>query len=186
MAKTKKMTSPFPDTFKGNWGWLIALGTLLLVMGCIGLGMEIKLTLVSMYFFAAILIVSAVSHFVHAFQFKKWEGAVWQILISILYLVASVVFIHDPFLASVLITAVLAWILIILGITRIIMVISLKESKGWGWLLFAGITSIILGVLILIQWPMSGLWVIGMFISIEMIVSGWTYIFIAMALRSLV
>ncbi|HAU2340623.1 TPA: HdeD family acid-resistance protein, partial [Legionella pneumophila] len=51
------------------------------------------------------------------------------------------------------------------------------------WLLLAGITAIILGILILMQWPVSGLWIIGLFIAIELIVTGWTYIFIAISVK---
>lgn len=183
MANTKDTITAVPDTLKRHWGWLLCLGTLLMVMGCIGLGMEIGLTLVSMYFFAALLIISGISHFIDSFKFTKWNVALWQILISILYLVGAGIVFYDPFLASAVITAFLAWVLIIIGVSRMIMVMSLKDSQGWGWLLFAGITAVILGVLILMQWPVSGLWVIGMFIAIDMIVSGWTYIFIALALR---
>ena len=184
MAKTPQDTiDAIPDTLRSHWGWLLGLGTLLLVLGFIGLGMEIKLTLVSMYFFAALLIISGVSHFIDSFKYNRWNVALWQILVAILYLVGAGIIIYDPFLASVVITAFLAWILIIIGISRMFMVASLRDTIGWGWLLFAGITAVILGVLILMQWPISGLWVIGMFIAIDMIVSGWTYIFIALALR---
>ena len=55
--------------------------------------------------------------------------------------------------------------------------------KGWGWPLVGGIISIILGLLIIAQWPISGFWVIGLFVAIEMIVSGWSYIFVALAAR---
>lgn len=184
MTKTDRMINPLPDSLQHHWGWLLGLGTLLLVMGCIGLGMDIGLTLVSMYFFAALLIVSGVSHFIDAFRFKRWKGAIWQILISILYLIGAGITLYDPFLASTIITALLAWVLIIIGVTRMIMVMQLRNVKGWGWLLLAGVSAIILGVLILMQWPTSGLWVIGMFIAIDMIVSGWTYIFIALTLRA--
>jgi uncharacterized membrane protein HdeD (DUF308 family) len=46
------------------------------------------------------------------------------------------------------------------------------ELDGWGWMVFAGILNIILGLLIYAQWPASGLWVIGLFISIELIIQG--------------
>ena len=59
----------------------------------------------------------------------------------------------------------------------------LRHEKGWAWILIAGLTAIVLGVLILMQWPYSGLWVLGLFIAIELIVNGWTYIFIALAMR---
>lgn len=91
--------------------------------------------------------------------------------------------IYDPFLASVLITALLASVLIIIGVSRFFMALMLRGSSGWGWLLVAGLIAIILGVMILMQWPISGLWVIGLFIAIEILVDGWTYIFLALALR---
>lgn len=167
-----------------NWGWLLGLGILLLLCGFVGLSMVIGLTLVSMYFFVALLIVSGISHLMDVFKHRDWKGATWQGLIAILYLIGAGIVFYDPFLASTVITALLAWVLIVIGIIRIAMVLSLKSAKGWGWLLLAGIAAIILGVLILMQWPVSGLWVIGMFIAIDMIISGWTYIFIAISLRA--
>ena len=170
-------------TLQRHWGWLLSLGLLLLILGCIGLGMQIALTLVSMYFFAALLLVSGISHGVDACKHKPWKGACWQIFIALLYFIAAGLVFYDPLLASAMLTAALAWLLIVIGFARIIMSIYVRDTKGWGWIFFSGITSLVLGVLILLQWPMSGLWVIGMFIAIDMIVSGWTYIFTAFALR---
>ncbi|CEG58866.1 HdeD family acid-resistance protein [Legionella fallonii] len=177
------MTHSDAKNMQRQWGWLLGLGVLLLLLGFIGLGMDILLTIISMYFFAALLMVSGLSHFADAFKYKKWNGAVWQILIAIFYLIGAGIVLYDPLLASTIITALLAWTLIIIGVTRIGMSLSLRDTKGWGWILFAGISSLILGFLILLHWPMSGLWVIGLFIAIDMIISGWTYIFIAISLR---
>ncbi len=177
------MSNPDTKNIQRQWGWLLSLGVLLLILGVIGLGMDILLTIISMYFFAALLMVSGLSHFADAFKYKKWKGAVWQIFIAIFYLIAAGVVLYDPLLASTIITALLAWMLIIIGVTRISMSLSLRDTQGWGWILFAGISSLILGILILLHWPMSGLWVIGLFIAIDMIISGWTYIFLAISLR---
>ena len=91
--------------------------------------------------------------------------------------------IYDPILASTLITVLLAWVLILIGITRLIMASVLRDEAGWGWLVIAGLIAIVLGLLILLQWPFSGLWVLGLLIAIELLVNGWTYIFIALAIR---
>lgn len=184
MANSKEVYSPKVGELKRNWGWILGLGIFFLILGCIGMSMAIGLTLVSMLFFGALLIVGGISHIVDVFKYKEWKGMIWQALIAVLYIIGGCIVIYDPFLASTLITAILAGVLIVIGITRIIMAVSLKDSKGWAWLFLAGITAIILGVLIMIQWPISGLWVIGLFIAIEMIVNGWTYIFIALSLRA--
>jgi hypothetical protein len=56
-------------------------------------------------------------------------------------------------------------------------------KKNWGWLLPLGIVSIVLGGIIVAQWPVSGLWVIGLFVAVELIFHGWSYVFVALAAR---
>lgn len=172
------------EALRRNWGWLLGLGIILVFLGFIGLGMVVSLTLVSMYFFAALLIVSAVFHIIDIFKHRNWKGIFWQALIAVLYFIAASEILYDPFLASVLLTALFAIVLIIIGIARIILAFSVREAKGWGWIIFSGLISIFLGSLILMHWPVSGLWVIGMFIAIDMIFNGWTYIFIALSVRA--
>ncbi|MDP3270169.1 MAG: HdeD family acid-resistance protein [Legionella sp.] len=180
---TKKMKEATMGDLQRNWGWVLGLGILFVILGFIGLGSVVGLTLFSILFFGALLIICGITQIIDVFQHKEWKGIIWQALIAVLYIAAGCVVFYDPTLASALFTAILAGILIVIGLTRIIMAFTLKESKGWLWLLLAGITAIVLGVLIMMHWPMSGFWVIGLFIAIEIMVTGWTYIFIALALR---
>lgn len=167
-----------------SWGWILGFGLLLLILGFVGLGMVVGLTIVSMMFFGALLIIAGFTHIVDVFKHRYWKGVWWESLIAVLYLAGGVLVLYNPLLASTVVTAMLAGILMVIGLTRIIMAVALKDSQGWGWLLLAGLGAIILGVLIMVQWPFSALWVIGLFIAIEMIVTGWTYIFIALTIRA--
>lgn len=167
-----------------NWGWLLGLGILFVILGCIGLSMLVGLTLVSMFFFAVILVIAGFSQIVDVFKSRGWQAMVWHALIGFLYLIAGGLVMVDPLLASTIMTAMLAWLLIVIGAVRLIMAWSLRHGGGWGWVFFAGLCSVVLGILILMQWPWSGLWVIGMFIAIELLVNGWSYVFLALAIRS--
>jgi len=169
---------------KRSWGWLLGLGILFVILGSIGLGMVVGLTLASVFFIGVLLLVAGISQIIDVFKSKEWRGVLWHALIAVLYLFGGGVVIYDPILASTVITALLAWMLIIIGITRLIMASALREAAGWGWIVFAGITAIILGILILLQWPYSGMWILGLFIAIELLVNGWTYIFVALTLRN--
>jgi uncharacterized membrane protein HdeD (DUF308 family) len=102
---------------------------------------------------------------------------------AVLYLAAGVVVIVDPLVASMVFTLLLAFTFILVGIVRIVMAIQLRGFKNWFLPLLGGIISGILGVIILVGWPISGLWVIGLFVAIELLVNGWSYIFIALAAR---
>lgn len=177
------MTSMEESVVKHSRGWLIGFGLLFMILGCIGLGMVVGLTIASMLFFGVLLIIAGVSHLIEVFKYKHWKGALWESLIAVLYIVGGGVVIYDPVLASSMITMILAAIFIVMGVTRLMMVVMLRGMDGWGWLLLSGIAALALGIMILTHWPMSALWFIGMLIAVEMIVTGWTYILIGFALK---
>ncbi len=169
---------------KKNWGWLLALGILLIVLGTLGLWMSFAMTLATVMMFGALLIVGGVFQLVNAFQLKGWKSVLWHVVIALLYVAAGIVIVTDPILASMSLTMVLASILMAVGVFRIIMALQLRPVKGSFWPLLAGLISILLGSMIMAQWPASGFWVIGLFISIEMIMNGWSSVFVALAARN--
>lgn len=183
MASTKKIASPVSIDLQRNWGWLLGLGILFVVLGFVGLGMTVSLTMISIFALGGLFMIAGIAQFVDVFQSHQWKGVLGHALIAVLYVMGGGLIIRDPILASVVITALIAWVFIIMGVTRILMAFVLRDTAAWGWLLFAGIMAVVLGVLILMQWPFSGTWIIGMFIAIELIVNGWTYIFMAMGMR---
>ncbi len=182
LIEVKDLATVLGD-LKKNWGWFLALGILLVIFGFIGLGMMLALTIVSVLFFGVLLLIAAVAQFINAFKGKGWKSIAWHILSAILYGLAGVVIIIDPLVASVVFTLALGFIILLVGITRIVMAFHIRGAKGWGWPVVSGIISVLLGIMIIAQWPISGLWVIGLFVAIEMIMSGWSYIFLALAAR---
>jgi uncharacterized membrane protein HdeD (DUF308 family) len=167
-----------------NWGWLLLLGILFIILGFIGLGSLFALTLASAFFFGILIIIGGVAQFVEALKCKGWKGVAFHVLIAVLYVVGGVFVIQDPLAASVMLTWVLAAVLIFAGILRIVMAIQMRSVGPWVVPLLGGVISIILGAMILSQWPLSGLFVIGLFVAIELIVNGWSYIFIALSARN--
>jgi uncharacterized membrane protein HdeD (DUF308 family) len=173
---------PFGDLRK-NWGWLLALGVLSLVLGTLGLWMTFAMTLASILLFGVLLVVSGVSQLVQAISCKGWKSILWHVLIAMLYVAAGVVIVDDPILASVTLTMVLAGLLIAVGISRIVLAVQLRPSQGWYWPLISGAVSVLLAGMIIAHWPLSGFWVIGLFVAIELIFNGWSYVFVALAAR---
>ena len=171
--------------FKRHWGWLLALGIFFIVLGMLALGMLVSVTLASILIIGAILIAAGVGQLIDAFKCKGWKALTWHILIALLYIWAGVLIIYDPIMASTIITAMLAWLLIAIGFIRFMMAFTLKQTSGWFWLILAGIASILMGIIILSNWPISGLWVIGLLIAIELLISGWSYIFFAFAIKTM-
>ena len=166
-----------------GWGWLLALGIVSLILGVIGLGMTAALTIVSVIFFGALLLVGGVIQLIDAFRHSGWKSTFWHVLIALLYLVGGIILVGDPVGGSVALTLVVAAMLVASGIFRAVMAFQAKGVAGWGWLLFGAILSIVLGLMILASWPVSGLWVIGLFVAIELIINGWSCVIMALVGR---
>ncbi len=173
----------FSADLKKNWGWLLALGLVSVVLGTFGLYMSFALTLASVLFFGVLILVAGVFQLVHAFTCTGWKSVLWHVLIALLYIAAGVDIMLNPARASLILTLVLAGILIAVGVLRGIMAFQLRPASGWFWPLISGLISIALGGMIVAQWPDSGLWVIGLFVAIELIFNGWSYVLIALAAR---
>ena len=169
---------------KISWGWLLALGMVSLLLGTIGIGMDVLMTVVSVQFFGILLLIGGGVQLVNAFQCKGWKGMLWQIVIALLYLAAGGVCLTDPLGASGILTLGVAGILIAIGVARVLMALQHKGHKGWLWILAAGLLAMVLGIMIVAQWPSSALWVIGLFVSIELIFNGWALVFLALAARA--
>ena len=167
-----------------KWGWMLALGIIMVILGTIGLGMTFALTIASVWFFGILLLIGGVIQLVDAFMCKGWKSILWHILIALLYLAGGAVIIRDPVLASTTFTLFIAGVLVGTGIFRIIIAFQMRGIPGWVWVLIGGIAAIALGVMIFIQWPVSGLWVIGLFVAIEMLFNGWSQIMIALAAKA--
>ena len=167
-----------------NWGWMLALGILFLILGIVGLGMAIALTMASVLFFGVLILIGGGLQLFESFKCKGWKSMLWHVLIAVLYILVGIEIITNPMFASAILTLLLAFGIIAVGIIRIVMAIQMRSFKGWIWPLLGGIISVLLGVMIASRWPSSGLWVIGLFVAIEMIAHGWSYIFIALAAKN--
>lgn len=166
-----------------KWGWLLALGIAFILLGTIGLGMTFALTMVSMLFFGFLMLFGGVFQLVQALGCRGWKSIVLHVLVAIAYLIGGVIIVSNPLLASEIITMMIAAIFMAVGIMRVTMAIQLKEVKGWWISLISGLLALIFGGMIMTAWPMSGTWIIGLLIAIDMIFHGWGYVVLALVAK---
>jgi uncharacterized membrane protein HdeD (DUF308 family) len=166
-----------------HWKWLLAVGILSVILGTVGLGMTWLLTLASVVYFGVLLIVIGVAQLLQTFKSAGWKSTFLQILIGLLYLAAGIMVVSRPLLASLTLTWALGFALIVVGVMRIVVGVQHRGTSGWGGGVVGGIITLLLGLLILARWPSDALWVIGLFLAIELIVNGYTQILVALAAR---
>jgi uncharacterized membrane protein HdeD (DUF308 family) len=170
------------ETLRNHWKWFLALGIGMVVLGTISLGCSILTTEVAVVAFGFLMLVGGIAEIISAFWAGKWSGTLIHLLIGILYTIVGVMIIDSPLNSAIQLTLLLAFFLVFSGILRIVFALS-EQFTGWGWVLLNGAVTLLLGMLIYKQWPASGLWVIGLFIGIEMIFNGWAWVMLSLTLR---
>lgn len=166
------------------WAWFLALGVGLAVLGMFAIGWSciVTVTVAAVWLIGFLMLASGISEIVNSFWAGRWSGMLMHLLIGILYVVVGFLIIDQPAEAAINITLVIAVFLIISGIFRMVFAVS-ERFTGWGWVLLNGAVTLMMGMLIYKQWPASGLWVIGLFIGIDLIFNGWSWIMLAITVR---
>jgi uncharacterized membrane protein HdeD (DUF308 family) len=170
------------EDFQKNRGWFLALGILLIVVGTLAIIYDVTATMLSVLFFGWLLIIAGGFEAVQSFWQPKWGGFFLNLFVGILGVVVGFHLISSPAAGAVVLTLVMAVYFMVIGIIRTISALTMR-FPNWGWTLFSGIITFILGLLIRRQWPYSGLFIIGLFIGIDMIFSGWSYVMLSLAAK---
>jgi uncharacterized membrane protein HdeD (DUF308 family) len=172
------------EELQKRWGWFLAMGILLVILGTTAIGSTFILTLVTMVFIGWLMMISGVLELFHAFTCKQWSGFFIDLFTGILYLVAGGMIVSKPGASALALTLLIAMFLIFGGVFRIIVALVVRY-QNWGWLVLHGVINLLLGFSIVNQWPVSGMWVIGLFIGIDLLFNGWSLIMMGLAARNL-
>jgi uncharacterized membrane protein HdeD (DUF308 family) len=173
------------EAIRGNWGWVLALGVILVILGTVAVATPFVASLATAMAFGVLLLIGGAAQLVGAFWTRDWSGFFLSLLMGVLYVVLGLLFVRDPGDALLAMTLLLACTLLVGGLFRIIGSLMFRFPH-WGWTLAGGVINLILGILIWQQWPASGLWVIGLFVGIDLIFTGWTWVMMSLALKDLV
>ncbi|MCE5294676.1 MAG: DUF308 domain-containing protein [Chlamydiales bacterium] len=170
------------ENVRQNWGWFFVFGLLLLLLGCVVINQAFAATMFSMFFFGFLLACAGGIQVIQAFMARKWSGLFLSLLLGILYLVVGALCIVRPAEAAINITLLIAAFCFVSGLFKIISSL-MMQFEHWGWVFFNGLVTFALGLMIYNQWPLSGLWIIGLFVGIDMILSGWSWILLSLTAR---
>ena len=168
---------------RSKCGWFVALGVALLVLGAIAFFNVVLATVASVFYVGVLMLIGAGAEIAHAFGVKSCSSFFWLLLSGLVYAVAGIVALMNPVLASVVLTLTLAIALIVGGIFKIWVGFSARPQTGWGWIVAAGVLTMLAGLVIAMRWPVNSLWILGMFLAIDLIFQGWSFIAFGLALR---
>lgn len=174
-----------PQNLMDQWGWIVALGVLVLFLGIIVAGNLLTATIASMFFIGGMLFINGVIHIIQSFRIKDWSGALWFGVVGLGYSIAGIFVASEPGVAALAFTLFIGSALLVAGISRLVMGFRLRPLNGWVWVVISALLTILLALIILIGWPVNGLWIIGLFLAIDLITQGIGLIFFGLGIKSL-
>jgi uncharacterized membrane protein HdeD (DUF308 family) len=137
-----------------------------------------------MSFFGWLLVIAAGIEAAQAFLVGKWAGFFLHLLAAVLFGVTGALFVRRPVISAEVVTIFMAMFFLMSGLFQLVSALMI-HLPGWGWHALNGIITFVLGALVLTQWPVSGLWTIGLFVGIDLVFYGWAWVALALDLHKM-
>jgi uncharacterized membrane protein HdeD (DUF308 family) len=164
------------------WLWFLLLGIAIALVGVGAIGAAFIATLTTVLVFGILLIVGGVVQIVNAFLARTWRGFFVYTLVGVLHLIVGGIMIEQPLRAAEALTLMIAVAFLVGGAAQLIYGVT-QSFAGRSWVILNGFIALLLGISIWKQWPESGLWVIGLFIGIDLVFSGWSWVMLGLAVK---
>jgi uncharacterized membrane protein HdeD (DUF308 family) len=143
----------------------------LILAGLFVLRNAIAATVVSAIAFGIALLAAGLFEMSQSFWASRWGGVLWRLAVGALYAVGGGALVADPLAASAVVTLAFAVALIASGAVRLFLAFGHWQRLGW-LLAASGVVGILGGVVILLKWPLSGLWVFGLAVGLDLLLHG--------------
>jgi len=174
------------DSVKRFHGIFIGTSILMVVVGVVAIALPLAAGIGISVFVSWLIILMGFAYLVYAFASRGVGGFIWRLLLGIFYVAGGLYLAFHPSLSLVSLTLVLAIILVAEGFLQIFSYFSLRALPGSGWLLFDGIVTLLLGLMIGFTWPSAAAWAIGTLVGINFVFSGLTRLGYAGACRKII
>jgi len=159
------------EEIRGSWGWFMFLGIALLVLGMACIVFEVSATFTTVLVFGWLLLISGVIQLIQSFRTGTWSGFFLFLLSALLRGITGYLLVRYPVIGAEALTLVLGSFFIVGGLFRAIG-FAMAKLPRWGWAVFSGVVSVVLGIMVLWAMPITSLWFIGFAVGVDMIFDG--------------
>jgi uncharacterized membrane protein HdeD (DUF308 family) len=152
--------------------WLLVFGTLLIGLGVFALVSVVTATIVSVYFVAISMVMAGAAEIILGLHSRSQRKIVTWVLLGSLYVVAGFFSFFNPLLAEGVLTLLLGASLVGAGLLRLFFSFQMLSDAQWWWMTLSAAITALLGIIALTQWPASSLYILGVFLSVDLIFAG--------------
>ena len=184
MSEYTETKSGLLDGIKKNARLAVIVGILMLLCGILAIGSPLVAGASVTIFVGAMLIVGGIAQCFLAFKAGAFGEGLLIFVMGALTAVAGFYLFNQPLAGLASITLFLAAYFVVTGISELISAFQIRPVEGWGLMLFNGIVTLLLGIMIWKQFPLSGAWAVGVLFGVKLVLGGWSLIFIGRGVRS--
>jgi uncharacterized membrane protein HdeD (DUF308 family) len=174
------------NVYSQNWRKFLFWGIALVILGMLAISAVMLTTFISVMVIGSVILIAGAIIVVDSCTHWriKVTGFLLHLIMGLLYIAVGVMVLEDPLKGSISLTLLLGIFYLVIGSFRTMYAISHRAPR-WGLGVLNGLVSLILGLLILSNWPASSLYIIGLFVGIDILFCGWVCIMSALAARKL-
>ncbi len=179
------MASHGHESLGRTWVWMAVLAVISILGGVFALFDPFAATIAAVMLAGWFFSLLGVVQLIHAFSVRDWSGFIWFLGLGVLGIVLGIMLISRPLEGAVSLTLVVAVLFILTGALKAMFSLSARPVKGWGWGLVSGLISLLLGIMILADFPASAQGILGILLGIELLSNGILFLFLALGLKNL-
>lgn len=173
--------SPLAD----GWGWLLGFAVLCFVGGVAAFVHPFAASLTVVSLAALSFIVAGILKAVYAARIRDTGAFIGSLLIAALFIFLGFGLWANPLAGLVSLTVMVAVFFILIGAFKVIFALRLRELGGSGWVMLSGLVSVLLGVMILANFPQAATTILGLLLGVELLSTGIAFAMAALILRRL-
>jgi len=159
-----------------TWRSLRTIGIIAIVIGCFAILLPEIFSLGTAIFIGCILVVASAFLAAAAFAAHGVGSFVVRMAWAVLTFVVGLWLIVEPHNGTLTLTLILGIYFLLMGIMRVVVAFVGRGTPNAGWVGLSGICGLIIGILVLVKFPSSADWAIGLLVGIDLIFAGWTLI----------
>ena len=171
------------DVVRQASAWSIVWGVSLIIFGMLAVGSPFLAAVAVNALLAWLIVLAGVVHLILAFHAHGAGSLIWKLLVGLAYVFFGAYLIMHPAIGVASLTLVLGSLFLVEGILDIVLFFNMRSLGGSGWVLVDGIVTLLLGLMIYLQWPSSSAWAIGTLVGVSLIISGVSRVMLSLAVR---
>ncbi|MCO5084051.1 MAG: DUF308 domain-containing protein [Rhizobiaceae bacterium] len=178
-------TGAHVERLRTSWVWLAVLGAISLIGGILALFNPFAATLAAVLLAGWTFLLFGVVQLIQAFRITGWSGFLWSLLLGLLTVAVGISLLFNPVAGALSLTMLVAVLFLVLGVVKIMYGFSLRPISGWGFAVLSGVISLLLGFMIIADYPWSATTILGILLAVELLSNGIFLLIVALGLRKI-